>query len=663
MVKRILALIAVYLWLAAAAIAAQGALAISGAVPAETMTRAFTALRDPGRQMGIARAVAAARAGEFKPVEGSAPDFGYTPDVIWLRLPLVNDSAAVRDWRLRLDVNFFQSYAAYQVAPDGSITTLERLTPESPFSARQVDYPELVTAFQLPPGQATTLYFRYWSGGSSQLNAVLETAAGFERFAASRTAKNFTYYGMVMFLILAALVAWGVTGQSIFAAYGAYAVSGLLFIMHGDGNAFRYLWPNAPLFNGFASLVLGGGIIVFGANFARQFLLTRIHHPVMDKLLLGVIALTLAMIVATLVVDTQMIKKWMVLVATLSIALFTVSGLVAARTRWREVRFYVLAWGGAVISSALMTARHWLGIEISAELQYDSMRLVIVVDAAMMGLAILDRINQLKRARQVALEASLREARHNLDLSRRLRELEQDYGLAVELSRSHERRFADAIHDLRTPLHALRLHVNALVSGRETAREETAAAPDVEETFRYLEQLIGQELQAHGSGGLDAARQDLADGAAPEVARIDDILARTHEMFLPDAEAKGLRLRYVPCHACAGLPPLDLMRIVSNLVSNAIKFTERGTVLIGVRRRGGALRLEVHDTGPGLSQAEFDAAIGRSVRLRPEVAGAGLGLSILREMAATHGLDFGLIRPRAGGTSLYVTLPPAAVPA
>ena len=65
---------------------------------------------------------------------------------------------------------------------------------------------------------------------------------------------------------------------------------------------------------------------------------------------------------------------------------------VAARTRFREVRFYVFAWCGAVIASAIMTARHWFGIDIPEDTQLDAMRVVMVFDAAFMGLAILGLI-------------------------------------------------------------------------------------------------------------------------------------------------------------------------------------------------------------------------------------------------------------------------------
>jgi signal transduction histidine kinase len=105
--------------------------------------------------------------------------------------------------------------------------------------------------------------------------------------------------------------------------------------------------------------------------------------------------------------------------------------------------------------------------------------------------------------------------------------------------------------------------------------------------------------------------------------------------------------------------PLVLMRIASNLVSNAIKHGGPGRVLIGVRHVGGARRLEVHDTGPGLSDADFARARTRAFRLEAagDAEGAGLGLAIVERLAGEHGLTLALCRGRRGGTGISVTLP------
>lgn len=603
-------------------------------------------LRDPSGVLELADVLAL----PFAPVTGPSADFGYTRDALWLRLPLRNVTAGTADWRLHLRENFFPEFDLWLLADDAPPRLLERHDRLTTFDRRAVAYPEVVVPFSLPPGAQAALILRYTSGGSSELSFAVHTEQSFEHLAARKTAKNFVYYGMMLFLVISATLAFLITSRGIFVAYAGYALSGLLFLMHADGNAFQYLWPGYPVFNAYASVLVGAGIIIFGANFARQFLQTAINHPVIDWILLGLIALTAGMVAATAVIDAQPVKKLLVLLALVSILVFTFAGLVAARTRFREVRFYILAWGGAVLSSAIMTGRHWLGLEISEEVQFDSMRIVLLADAAFMGLAILDRFNQLKHARQAAMEASMSETRRNLALSRRLTELEEQYDLAVALTLSSERRIADTVHDLRGPLGALRLNVQRLLHGGAGG----PSAPEFDSTFDYLERLVSTEL-ARVSAPADSGPD--APPPGPDAYPADLVLSSVAEMFGAAASAKGLALRLVRCTAPVHLPPLALMRIAGNLVSNAIKYTPSGKVLVGCRRRNGRLWLEVHDTGPGIPADDFGRLLARKVRMdQPGADGAGLGLAIVNGLARTHGLDLRLLPRKGRGCSIAVAI-------
>ncbi|WP_417605400.1 sensor histidine kinase [Primorskyibacter flagellatus] len=647
----------------AAAALAQPVAELHGPLAATQLQGHIMALRDPSRNLSLDDVSAPERADDWQAVSGPSADFGYTKDAIWLRVLLRNENAAVPEWRLHVRENFFQGFRVYLAGAQGT-QVLEELHPTSPFSDREIAYPELVVPLPLPFGEPVAVYIRYWSGGSSEAAFAIRTPESFAVLAEHKTAKNFIYYGMMLFLVLAATAAFAVTRQFIFAAYAGYATCGLLFIMHADGNTFRYLWPNAPLFNGYASVLLGSGIILFGGNFARHFLQTFLYHPMLERIILTMMGVTLLVVGATLFADTQTVKKLLVLLSLISMLLYFASGLAVARTRFAEVRFYVLAWGGAVVSAGIMTARHWLGIEISEEVQFDSIRVVLVLDAALMGFAILDRFNQMKRNREEALEMSLSEARRSLSLSGRLQELEQRYALAVELTRSKERKLADAVHDLRQPIHALRLNVQALLPGEDAARTKPRPV-DIEETFDYLEALVNRELaSASGPGGVDVYLDNDAatdtNGHPAENVRLDQVLDALRDMFAAEARDKGLDLRVVDSTAQTALPPLALMRLATNLVSNAIKYTATGTVLVGLRRSGDSHRLEVHDTGPGLTEVDLQTALGRNIRLAgAETAqGSGLGLSIVAGIAREYGLTFGLL-PRRGGTSVYVNLPPA----
>ncbi|MDQ2093132.1 sensor histidine kinase [Rhodobacteraceae bacterium 10Alg 79] len=605
-------------------------------------------LSDPTRQLTLAEVIAPETETAWRTSQKSNLDFGYIKSVTWLHLPIENASKQTSNWRLHIKENFFQLIEIYTVSPDGAVKLLEALSPTSVFADRDIPYPEITVAFELPPGETTQLYIRYWSGGSSEISFDIHTQESFAKISASRTAKNFIFYGMMLLLVLAALASSVITRQFVFFAYACYALSGLLFVMHADGNTFQYLWPNAPLLNGYATILLGAALISAGGNFARHFLQTAQYNPLLDKILLATIFLGGAMILASIVVDHQVIKKYLVLLATASVMVFVFSGLVAARTRFREVRFFVLAWIGAVISSTLMMSRHWLGVELPEQMVFDSMRVVFVVDAALMGFAIIDRFNMVRQDQRAALETSLSEAKRSLSLSHRLQHLEEQYAVAVELARAQERQMADTVHDLRQPLHALRLNVQSLMQGGHDGQS------DLEDTFAYLEQLVTRELSAHSSGS------DLTPPPASDATDIDEMMAAVHDMFLAEANAKGIELRMVPSRARTSLPPLALMRILSNLVANAIKYTPEGRVLVGVRRcADGSNRLEVHDSGAGLTPGEFEQALHRNSRLERDKAkqGQGLGLSIVADLARQNSLEIGLCATRRSGAGLYVVLP------
>jgi signal transduction histidine kinase len=639
-----------------AARSSENTIALTGPAPSGDVVGHVSYLLDATRALTLEDVRQAAAAGQFTPVAGKSVDFGYTKSMIWLRFSTANGTRSESDWRLYFRENFMQVFEVHRIDADGSARTLIAQDEQSAFSSRPVPYPELVVPFDLEPGSTATFFVRYWSGGSSELSFSIETAQSFEDIATGRSARNFIYYGMIVLLTALALAALAATRHPVFLCYAGYSGSALLFTMHADGNGFKCLWPNSPAFNGVATIVFGSGIIIFGALFARVFLRTRRFHPLMDKLLAGAMYVTIAMLVATAFADNQAIKKTLVLVAFLSILLFTASGIVAARKRFKEVRFYVVAWSGAVISSAIMTARHWLGIEISEEVQYDSIRIVMVSDATLMGLAIWDRINQLRAANTLALRESLDQARRNLQITERLQELEKHYATVLDLVANKDRQIADTFHDLRQPLHALRLNVRNLTSGTAAA---DGGAGDVEQTLAYLEQLVAEQLERsrqteHAPGPIELRHP------STELLSTNDVLRGVHEMFLPDARAKDLRFTYVPTSAQAQIDPLVLMRIVTNLVANAITYTQKGRVLLGVRRRDGRLRVEVHDTGPGMTAVEFGEACKREVRLdktRDLAEGMGYGLSIVSSLARKHDLAVSVAPGRSGGTGVIVEVP------
>jgi len=590
---------------------------------------------------------------KFRPIETPTPNFGFIDGKVWLRIALQNTTKDVDQWYLHTQENFLQYYEVYAVRDGQRIELLDKHTPETKFKDRQIQFPELVTSFDFQPAETLTLYIAYSSGGSSNISLSLETQSSYERKAFQQTSKNFVSYGMMLILIVTSLLALLILRLRVFLSYLTYVLVTLLFLMHSDGVAFQYFWPNHPGFNSNFSIIIGLAFAIVPYNFARVFLRTKLYHPRMDKVMRWIMIITPCVIIPAAFIDPQRTKQVLMLLVLMAIVIGTYAGFIASLTRFKEVRFYLFAWIFGVVSAGLMNLRHFTGLDIGQDLELDSIRVSIVVDAIMMGLGVADRYSQNMRAQRQADKERLDQANLNLALNTRLFDLEEQFNLATELVATRDKDIINTVHDLREPLHALRLNIQSLRESGNIDREETLG---FEETFTYLETLIAGYLKT-------SVVKPAADLIGPQQTESDleigEILGAIYEMFLPDAKEKGLDFRYVKSSLSAEIDPLPLMRIVSNLVSNAIKYTPEGKILLGVRRRPNGFRIEVHDTGLGMTQTEFETAQKRHVRLHEDdetIKGHGYGLAIASELAENNDFRLFTLVGRKSGTSIALAV-------
>ena len=217
------------------------------------------------------------------------------------------------------------------------------------------------------------------------------------------------------------------------------------------------------------------------------------------------------------------------------------------------------------------------------------------------------------------------------------------------------RRFlAVATHDIRQPVHAVRLYADML-SQDPTQVEELAprivkASAAVNGLFENLFDLTR----------IDWNRLH----AQPQPVRLGDLLADMEVQARPQCADKGLRFRLRTSRALQGATlhtdRLMLQRIVSNLLANAIKYTERGGVLLALRGTPARPRLEVWDTGIGIPPAAQGRVFDDFFKAHTHVGtqdGFGLGLAIVQQLARQLGCSVALRSQEGRGTLLRVTLP------
>jgi len=256
-------------------------------------------------------------------------------------------------------------------------------------------------------------------------------------------------------------------------------------------------------------------------------------------------------------------------------------------------------------------------------------------------------------------------ARANETLERRVRErTEELMRLNAELSRAKAEAddanigktkfLAAAGHDILQPLNAARLYVTSLVEKSEGTSFNDLAA-NVGLSLDAVEEIIGALL--------DISRLDTG-ALKPEfgVFRLDEILKPLKVDFEPIAREKGLEFHILPCSLTVRSDRRLLRRLVQNLISNAIKYTPSGRILVGCRRRRGKVVIEVLDTGLGIPTSKRKVIFQEFQRLEQgaRVArGLGLGLSIARSILEAHGGTLRAANREPHGAVFTVELPPA----
>lgn len=261
----------------------------------------------------------------------------------------------------------------------------------------------------------------------------------------------------------------------------------------------------------------------------------------------------------------------------------------------------------------------------------------------------------------------------NLTLERRVAErTEELHRLNLELARakaeaedanvSKSRFLAAASHDLLQPLSAARLYTTSL---RERLRgaahaDQAVLAANIDESLESVEDILSALLEI---SHLDAGATRTEVSSFP----LSDLMRQLQTEFEPLAQSRGLRLRFVRSSQRITSDRKLLRRMLQNLVANAIKYTRDGGVLIGARRFGDTIRIDVCDTGIGIPDGKRQVIFREFERLPAGAAtsgGAGLGLSIVERLSRVLKHEVGLRSQEGRGSRFSVTVPRAeAVPA
>jgi signal transduction histidine kinase len=260
-----------------------------------------------------------------------------------------------------------------------------------------------------------------------------------------------------------------------------------------------------------------------------------------------------------------------------------------------------------------------------------------------------------RQARAVATHIRLRYENEQLvdELTRQNSVAEDARVRAEEASRSKSRFFAAANHDLRQPLHSLGLFATALRNGNvdEAGRK---MIDQILQCTESLEQLFDNLLDI---SRLDAGQVEVKR----ESVHINAVFDRLRSTFATPAEEKGLKLKVRRSKERLNTDPTLLFRVLSNLVSNAIRYTDSGGIVVAARRRGRLVSIQVWDTGVGIPTEQHERIFEEFYQLnnpeRDRKRGLGLGLATVKRIVQLLGHPLRLRSTAGRGSRFSIEIP------
>ena len=276
-------------------------------------------------------------------------------------------------------------------------------------------------------------------------------------------------------------------------------------------------------------------------------------------------------------------------------------------------------------------------------------------------------IGELQRGFNTAA-AALHELHRGMEqrIEEATQELERKNAALEQASKAKARFLAGATHDLRQPLYALTLFSSALAD-KETDPERIDRINHVQQCIESLDRLFGEllDLSRLEAGAMQPELRDFA---------LDEVFQEVSRNFRIQAESQHLRLVTRPTRLWVHSDRTMLARILNNLVSNALRYTTEGGVLVGARSRGDHVRIDVLDTGVGIPEEHQAHIFEEFYRIedpqhkKHEVArgtgqrGLGLGLSTVKRLSELLDAGCRLISSPGRGSQFTLMVPASRVP-
>lgn len=604
-------LVACLAWGQVGEAAAQPTVALTDATDRYRLQTRALYYRDPTGELSL-QAVRP-QSERFGPAPGGELHVGYDGAAYWARFVVVDRSSAQTPlWVLEVGQRSLDEVDVFFVRRD---TVIHQVSGDArPYGARPVDDRNLLFRIPAEPNEPLAVYVRVASHGPVSMPLTIWSAEAYNSQVQKDQLAFGVFFGGLLIIAIYNLLLFASIRDVAFLYYVLFLLSLLAHELAVDRFGFAYLWPDQLWWHARANSVLALLTGIFGIQFSRIYLDARHYAPALDRLLQGLIGISVLLIGLTVVHIDRVVNQSIALFMTLVVGAGLVVGVACWRRGNRAARFYLLAWG-VLLLAFLVGMLSYFGLPGDAWL---IVRVGALLEAILLSLGLGDRFQLLRQARE-RLQWKIAQDLHD-DIGG---ELARVSGVALMMRRT-----------------AQRLQDAAEGQAAVEAAPGTGSSADPSGITRALTAQLEERAEQVGAmaRSITSKMRDIVWAIKPEQETWADL-----EAYVRDA-AQGLvgprDIAFVMEGTVDGEPPtlsLDvrhhLVLIVKEAITNAVRHAGCSQITLTYALSEERLALRVSDDGQG-----FD----------PEHVARGNGLDSLARRAEAIGADLHL-RSRPGG--------------
>lgn len=439
---------------------------------------------------------------------------------------------------------------------------------------------------------------------------------------------------------------------------------GLFLVACVDGTASRLLWPSNPELTNWIPLTTllalnGNGLLLAVAASEGQ------PPPLMKKLsgifqVMGIISFVCIALIPFVPIIV------LALIANILFVPMVVSQLLSAMS-WRPSgqhpgerqfayagRFSRITGLLFLLAVLVIAAVGWHQMNNDSfsyyELSYTAVRLVYALLSFSLVATYMAHIIGIRKDHEDALQRELITARRAAVISEEKLQAEREFARMRELAARRREKLSEASHDIRQPLVSLKLTLDKLKHAVDLDEDI-----EYQRALEYIDRLADSFMptETEPEKELDKSAES---GTENEIMPLNLLLQTMSQMFSEEAGSKGIQLSTVPTTLNALVNPVAVMRITSNMVSNAIEHSHSQRILVGCRREGDRVRIDVCDQGKGISTEQFEELRQRGVKGGAS-QGQGIGLASCYELAEQNNYQFGVKTSPLNASCVSLSVP------